>query len=69
MSEQVIPGNDKILMLTDDEWWELFDKAAHRYLNMSGEEFVRKWNAGDFDGVDTTEVMQVYMLIPSEDGK
>ena len=69
MSEEVIKGNDKNRMLNDEEWWELFDRAAHYYLNISGDEFVRKWKAGEFEGQDTSDVVAVYMLMPPIDGK
>jgi hypothetical protein len=51
--------------LTLEEGRELFDKQARRYLNMSGEEFINKWEAGEFDDdPDRPEVMEVVMLLP-----
>jgi hypothetical protein len=50
--------------LTRDEARALFDEAARENLNMSGDEFVRKWEAGEIDDPDRPEVMRVYMLLP-----
>lgn len=33
---------------TDEEGFAEFDLAARRRLNMSGEEFLRRWKAGEF---------------------
>jgi hypothetical protein len=48
------------------EAWSLFDAAARRYVGMSGEAFLKAWDAGDF-GPDPDAhrgVMHVAMLIP-----
>jgi hypothetical protein len=50
--------------LSDEEGRRLFDRAARRYLNMSGEEFLRRWDAGELDEDDRPEVTTVAMLIP-----
>jgi hypothetical protein len=43
----------------------LFDRLARRELGMSGEEFIRAWEAGVFDDdPDRPEVMRVAMLLP-----
>lgn len=43
----------------------LFDKTARLYLSMSGEEFLRRWDLGDFRDVDSRpQVMRVASLIP-----
>jgi hypothetical protein len=44
---------------------EIVDRAARRHLNMSGEEFLKAWDAGAFDDdPDRPEVMSVAMLLP-----
>jgi hypothetical protein len=58
--------------LTDDEWMEMFDKAACYYLDMSAEEFMRKWDAGEFDSIiddpeHHSKLMQLAMLRPTPD--
>lgn len=55
--------------LSREEGWELFDRQARRYLDMSGEEFLKKWDAGEFgDPDDRTKnppgVMKMAMLLP-----
>jgi hypothetical protein len=51
--------------LTLKEGRALLDKQARRYLNMSGDEFVKRWEAGEFDDdPDRPEVMRLVMLIP-----
>lgn len=49
--------------LTREESRALFDRVARRDLNMSGEEFLRAWDAGEFDdNPDRPEVIRVAML-------
>ncbi len=55
---------------TEQEWLEIIDSAARFHLKMSGEEFIRRWNAGEFPNPDGTPVMNVAMLlIPLGDKK
>jgi hypothetical protein len=42
----------------------LFDREARRCCSMSGEEFLRKWDANEFPDPDTIRIMHVAMLIP-----
>lgn len=64
-TDQKIPP---IHHLTRDEAREIFDRQAHRELDMSGEEFVRAWDAGEFDdvidGPNHLQIMNVAMLLP-----
>ncbi len=51
--------------LSQEEGRKLFDRLAQRYLRMSGEEFLRAWEAGKFKSEDENpEVAQLVMLIP-----
>lgn len=50
-------------VLTREESRALFDRQARRRVNMSGEEFLRAWDAGEFDE-DPESVMFLAMLIP-----
>lgn len=52
-----------IRVLSKEEAWEIFDTQARRRANMSGEEFLRAWDAGEFDD-DPESVMYLAMLIP-----
>jgi hypothetical protein len=54
---------------SDAEAWELFDRQAQRFLKMDGKEFIRMWDAGEFDDPDDRskhgpEVMRVATLLP-----
>jgi len=50
--------------LSREEGRAILDRQARRCLGMSGDEFVRAWNAGEFDDdPDRPEVMDVVMLI------
>lgn len=52
-------------VMTPEEAREAFDRAARRYLNMSGEEFLRRWDAGAFgDDADQPGVINLVMLLP-----
>ena len=63
-------GTDgQVRMLSREEGRELFDRQARRYLDMSGDEFLAKWDAGEFgDPDDRTKnppgVMRLAMLLP-----
>jgi hypothetical protein len=51
--------------VTPEEGAEILDRAAHEYLGMSGEEFVRLYEAGELDDDDYCfNVMRVSILIP-----
>lgn len=42
----------------------LLDKQARKYLGMSGEDFLTRWEAGELDPDDSPDVMRVAMLVP-----
>ena len=42
----------------------IFDGAARRELGISGEEFLRRWDDGDYEDDDSLAVMKVGMLVP-----
>ncbi len=54
--------------LTEDEAWQLFDENARYYLGISGEEFLRRWDAGEYRDndyrPDHTAIIEVAMLLP-----
>lgn len=50
--------------LTHAEAWEMFDRAAHRYFDMSGEQFIHAWESGEFDDdPDAPNVQWVAMMM------
>jgi hypothetical protein len=50
----------------EEQAQHIFDDAARRYLGISGEDFIRSWDAGDFehDPESNPGVMRVAMLLP-----
>ena len=64
-TEAAIPGID---LATPDEARALFDRRARKLLDISGEEFLRRWDAGAYRPVqDTPEgrnVGQLVMMMP-----
>lgn len=57
-----------IRWLSDEEARADFDAQARRWLGISGDEFLRRWDAGEYRGVaddaDHPHVMSIAMLIP-----
>ena len=59
---------------TDAQWlspaeaYEVFDEQARTLAGMSGEEFLLRWRAGDFDAIadepDHRHLMYVAMFLP-----
>ncbi len=41
---------------------ELLDEQARKYLGIGGEEFLRRWDAGEIDADANPDVMRVAML-------
>jgi len=56
-----------VVELSESEAASLFDKIAWQHLHMSGEEFMKRWNAGEYEGKDWDTIpglAEVAMLIP-----
>lgn len=60
-----IPG---IEVLSSEEGYDLFDRKAREELGMSGEEFLQRWDAGQFrpvpDTLEGRKVGQLVMMLP-----
>jgi len=58
----------EVVVLSAEEARRAFDYQARATLNMSGEEFVRRWEAGEFDEIADTaghrHIIKLAMLIP-----
>jgi len=55
----------RIHRLSTDAARRLFDREARRHVRMSGKEFLRRWEAGKFNGqADSSAVRRVAMLLP-----
>jgi hypothetical protein len=53
-----------VVEATPEQGRAMLDRAAWEVLNMSGEEFLRWWDAGDFEEPDDRAITRVAMLIP-----
>jgi hypothetical protein len=56
--------DNEIRELSPEEWDQLVDEKARKYLGMSGAEFERRLNAGEIDIDDSPEVTRVAMMLP-----
>ena len=54
----------KVKILSRKEGKKLLDRQVRRSLNMSGEEFVRKWKARQFKDPEDPELIRLAFLIP-----
>jgi len=63
--EELMSGSVTFEKITADESWRVFDEAAQRYLNMSADELVEKWDSGELADQTSPELMRVLMLRPS----
>jgi hypothetical protein len=51
--------------MSDEEAHDLFEREVRRYLGISAEEFLSRWDAGEWPDPDSVEhVMGLVMLIP-----
>ena len=65
MTEQTPTADGYVRELSSEEGKELFDRKARRYLGGSGDEFLRKLEAGEYgDPDEDPNVMRLVMLIP-----
>ena len=55
----------RVIIVDKTEGERMLDEEAQRYLHISGEEFIRRWDAGEYqtDG-DRPDVIRVAMLLP-----
>lgn len=64
MAAQVQDPDREIHEISPSEAREIFDAAARTYLKMSGEDFLKRWDAKVFEEPDQPEVMHVAVLVP-----
>ena len=51
--------------LSPEEAHAIFDRVAREELSISGEEFLRRWDSGEYEGrADQPNVARVAMLLP-----
>lgn len=55
----------QVKKLTTTKARQLFNRQAKQYAQLSGPEFIKRWDAGRFNGkAATPAVMRVVMLLP-----
>jgi hypothetical protein len=55
---------EDVVEATPEEGRAMLDRAAREILNMSGEDFLARWDAGEFQEADDPATTRVAMLIP-----
>lgn len=64
LSETTKNGLPQIRTVGREEGRALLDKCARAELRISGDAFVRRWDAGKYAKDDRPEVLRVAMLLP-----
>ncbi len=69
MGHATAKENGHVRELSREEGRELLDRQTRRYLQVGGDEFIRRWDAGEYgDPDDRSEnpaaVMRLGMLLP-----
>jgi hypothetical protein len=52
---------------TPQEATEIYDRVARKWMGVSGAEFLQRWDAGEWDGVDLDDVpglVELWVLMP-----
>lgn len=62
-SDALADDNLSEYMLTNEEFREIFDREAQLRLGISGDEFVRRWHAGEYPDWDP-ELAKLVMMLP-----
>ena len=63
--EQAAQTNGHVRELSLEEGQKLFDEKALQYLGVSGDEFIRRLDAGEYgDPDEDPNVMRLVMLLP-----
>ena len=67
--EMTMPGTrhdteTEVVEVSHTDGAKMLDKAARQKLNISGEEFLARWDRGFYEDADDPSVTEVAMLIP-----
>ena len=63
-SPDIARDDESIKTMTREEGLRLLDRQARKFLGMSGEEFIVRYNAGEFEAPFRLEVARVAILLP-----
>jgi hypothetical protein len=47
---------DAVVTMSEGEYDAMFDRIARKNMGISGREFLQRWDAGEFEGVDWDSV-------------
>ena len=64
MSKTTTDHEDEVVELSRQEGRDMLDEAARDTFGVPGDEFLAKWDAGDYEDADDPAVTRVGMLIP-----
>lgn len=65
IDEVLAEFGSELVELTEEEGRETFDRSARFALGISGEEFLRRWDEGEWkDDIDQPGVITMYGLLP-----
>ncbi len=59
--------NGKVQITTREQGRKMFDRQARKYFKMSGKEFIRRWEAGEFGDPENPyrpELVDMVMQLP-----
>jgi hypothetical protein len=54
----------EVVEVNREEGRAMLDRAAREVLNISGDEFLSRWDAGEYEDAEDPSVTRVAMLIP-----
>lgn len=58
------PDTPEVDYISRAEGREILERAARRHLDMSADDFIKRWDAGEYDDADDPSVVRVSMLLP-----
>ncbi len=64
MPDATLSSGIGVVETSPEDGRAMLDRVAREELNISGAEFLAKWDAGGFEHVDDPAVTRVSMLIP-----
>jgi hypothetical protein len=57
----------QIVQVAEEDATDMFDEVTQRAMGMAGSEFMQRWDAGEYEGVDFDQVpglVEVWMYLP-----
>ncbi len=63
MPAKASPTNGKVITITREQARKMFDRQARREFKMTGDEFIRRWEAGEFGDPDDPYRRELWDLV------